>query len=109
MQKRKEKEACIVKRKHSPWTMVDTIRASTVILHGNKGATVYGCRKILLYSPTRISLQVCKDVLTVCGNGLYCASFCAGTVCVEGEIMQVTFENAYKRNGSGMRQTEENE
>lgn len=69
----------------------DGFRCSTVILRGSRGATVYGCQKILLYSPEKISLQICKDVLTVCGHALYCTSFSAGTVSLEGKITQVCY------------------
>ncbi len=69
---------------------------STVVLRGSRGATVYGCRKILLYTPQKISLKLSRDVLTVFGKGLYCTAFCAGTVNLAGEIGQVRFEGVFK-------------
>jgi hypothetical protein len=61
----------------------------TVVLHGDRGATVYGCRRIVTYSPTEIRLQVGGRRLSVQGCGLYCASFAAGTVRVEGCVSDV--------------------
>lgn len=69
-------------------------RSSTVVLRGRRGATVYGCRKILLYTPSKITFRLCKEVLSVCGEGLYCTAFSSGTVSLEGKIGTVCFEEA---------------
>ena len=62
-----------------------------VVMRGGRGATVYGCQKILYYSPREIRLGVGKRTLSVIGEGLYCAAFGAGTVTVEGCVMGVTY------------------
>ena len=58
----------------------------TIVLHGREEATVYGCRRILSYSPQEICFGMKRDRLTVTGNGLYCSSFVGGTVTVMGRI-----------------------
>ena len=63
----------------------------TVVLHGVSGATVYGCRRIVCYSPKEIRLQLQQRTVSVCGNGLFCASFTGGTVQVKGRLSGVSF------------------
>ncbi len=62
------------------------IYKDTAVLHGERGATVYGCRRILCYSPERICLCVGKRHLFVRGTDLICTSFNAGCVSVEGRL-----------------------
>lgn len=66
--------------------------SSTVVLRGRTGATVYGCRRILCYTPQRIVFRVGKEALSVCGEDLYCTSFSSGTVSLEGSIRTISFE-----------------
>ena len=63
----------------------------TVVLHGMTGATVHGCKRIVYYSPSEICLQVASRRVALRGRGLYCASFSAGTVKVEGLLSGVFF------------------
>ena len=63
----------------------------TAILHGERGATVYGCRRILRYSPERICFCVGKKHVFVCGKGLLCTSFNAGCVSVEGQLDRIGY------------------
>ena len=72
----------------------DRERSSMIVLRGRRGATVYGCRKILLYTPNKITFRLCKEVLSVCGEDLYCTSFSSGAVSLEGKIGVVCFEEA---------------
>ena len=60
-------------------------------VEGKRRVTVYGCRKILVYSPREIRLQLAKEELGVVGEGLYCSSFSAGIVTVEGVIGGVLY------------------
>ena len=62
-----------------------------VVLRGKKGGTVYGCRKILQYSPIEIRLLLSGTVVSLEGESLYCTSFGAGTVTVEGEVRCATY------------------
>ncbi|MBR3895070.1 MAG: YabP/YqfC family sporulation protein [Clostridia bacterium] len=64
---------------------------SCVVLQGQRRVTVYDCRKILEYSPKEIRLAVMKCTLSVVGEELFCPSFSAGTVTVEGYITGVTY------------------
>ncbi|MBE6589098.1 MAG: hypothetical protein E7643_02860 [Ruminococcaceae bacterium] len=65
---------------------VGMIYKDTAVLHGERGATVYGCRRILCYSPERICLCIGKRHVFVQGKGLICTSFNAGCVTVEGQL-----------------------
>jgi len=62
-----------------------------VVLQGQRRVTVYDCRKILEYSPKEIRLTVKKRTLSVRGEELFCPSFAAGTVTVEGYITGVVY------------------
>ena len=72
--------------------------SDTVILRGQSDAAVYGCKKILLYSPQRICLGARKRMIILSGEGMICSSFSGGTVTVKGRINRVSFE---KPNGKG--------
>lgn len=63
----------------------------TVVLQGQRRVTVYDCRRILQYSPKEIRLALAKRALSVTGEGLFCPSFSAGTVAVEGLITGVLY------------------
>lgn len=62
-----------------------------VVLRGKKGATVHGCRKILQYSPVEIQLLLTERVVSIEGKSLYCTSFGAGSVTVEGDVRRATY------------------
>ena len=62
-----------------------------VVLRGRRGATVHGCRKILQYSPIEIQLLLADAVISLEGESLYCTSFGAGSVTVEGNVQKATY------------------
>lgn len=62
-----------------------------VVLRGQRSACVYGCRKILQYSPERICLQSGKRVVELVGKGMICTSFSGGAASVKGRILGVNF------------------
>lgn len=62
-----------------------------VVLRGKRGATVYGCRRILQYSPIEIRLLLTGCAVSLEGESLYCTSFGAGTVTVEGKIQKAIY------------------
>lgn len=62
-----------------------------VVLRGGRGATVHGCRKILQYSPIEIQLLLGDSVVSIEGESLYCTSFGAGSVTVEGSVQKATY------------------
>jgi hypothetical protein len=64
-----------------------------LVLRGQHSLTVYGCRRILFYSPCKICLCVGKKTLCVLGCDLYCASFSSGSVTIEGRIEAVSYQN----------------
>ena len=61
------------------------------VLRGQRSVTVYGCKKILLYSPCEIRLCVEKKELSVLGEHLFCTCFSAGSVTVQGKIFGVMY------------------
>ena len=63
-----------------------------IVLRGQRSATVYGCQRILLYSPERICLRAGKKKAVIVGKNLVCASFTGGAVTVIGSIFGVAFE-----------------
>ena len=67
------------------------IEREAVVLRGSNGATVHGCRKILQYSPIEIQLLLSEAVISLEGERLYCTSFGAGSVTVEGSIQKATY------------------
>ena len=60
--------------------------SDTAVLRGDREAVIYNCRRILCDSPTRICLALGRGRVRLCGHGLYCASFSAGTLTVRGRI-----------------------
>ena len=71
----------------------DVLCASDMLeVRGRETLTVRGCRKILLYTAREIRLRLCEYVLVIKGEGLYCASYYAGAVRVDGEISSLEFE-----------------
>ena len=61
-------------------------RRDMIVLYGQEKATLYGCRKILRYSPEEIRLQVGRREVSLVGRELICTCFSAGCVTVEGRI-----------------------
>ncbi len=80
-----------VKRKRRPFPVTEENGREQAILHGRRGVTVYGCHRILLYSPEEIRLRLRHDLLSVCGADLFCSSFASGTVEVKGDVDGVIF------------------
>lgn len=62
-----------------------------VVLRGQGMATVYGCRKILLYTSPEIRLCMKKKQICIFGSELVCTSFSGGTVTVEGQIEGIRY------------------
>ena len=62
-----------------------------IVWRGRKGVTVHGCRKILQYSPIEIRISLGKEVVSIEGERLYCNSFGAGSVTVEGYVRSVSY------------------
>lgn len=80
-----------MRKKRSVRASLPMFACDTVVLRGEKSATVYGCRKILWYSPERICLLVEGRGVSVTGRSLYCASFSAGTVTLVGEVLGAVY------------------
>lgn len=69
----------------------DPAGGARIVLEGQRRAVLYGCRKILSYSEEQIVLSLGRKSVSLCGKRLYCVSFSAGTVTVEGEIDGVLY------------------
>ena len=74
-------------------------RRDLIMLSGQARATLYGCRRILLYSPREIRLCIGKKEVSVLGEGLICTCFSAGSVTVEGCISSVVYHPHGERGG----------
>ena len=70
---------------------VQPFLTDTAVLRGESGASVYGCRRILHYSPTRICLCLGRRRIAVRGEGMICTSFCGGCVTVSGCVEGIFF------------------
>ena len=81
----------VLSRIKARYTEAVSATRDTVVLNGQQSATVYGCQRILFYSPCEIRLQLRTRALSVVGERLYCSSFTAATVTVVGRIEGVRF------------------
>lgn len=79
------------KRTRAPRFRADMFRADSIVLRGERTATVYACRKILRYAKACVCLSLGKRRVCVEGEDLICTSFSAGTVTVEGRISGVRY------------------
>ena len=58
---------------------------------GDSELTVRGCKRILSYMETEITLAVGATVLRVRGHALYCSAFSGGAVTLTGKITGLLF------------------
>ncbi len=69
----------------------DTGRCSNIILTGNKGVRVEGCKSIVEYTPTLIKLNLGKGYINIHGIDLKITLLDSNEVMVLGEIAAVEF------------------
>lgn len=62
-----------------------------IVWRGRHGVTVHGCCRILQYSPIEIRLALAEEALSIEGERLYCNSFGAGSVSIEGYVRSVSY------------------
>lgn len=62
-------------------------------IRGRNSVILRGCRRILTYSESKVTLKMKKDIAQVTGKRLTCISYLAGAVSVEGLIDSVAFLN----------------
>ena len=60
-------------------------------IRGRNSVVVRGCRRILTYSESRVTLRLRNEALEVTGKRLTCISYLAGAVAVEGLVDSVSF------------------
>ena len=65
-------------------------------MRGRCGVTVRGCRRILTYSDSAVTLLTRDGEVTVSGVGLTCAAYYSGAIGIDGRIDGVFFEGARK-------------
>jgi len=75
-------------------------RRDLIVLRGQSHATLYGCRRILLYSPSEIRLCIGKREVSLVGERLLCTCFSAGSVTVEGHIVSVQYHTSAETGGT---------
>ena len=66
-------------------------------IRGRNSVVVRGCRRILVYSDTKVVLKTRKDIVSVEGKRLTCISYLVGAVSVEGFIDSVNFSRGEKQ------------
>ena len=87
-QKRGFLEYLAVKCEISPDSLAGEAR---IELRGKHRLFVYGCRRIITYSPTLIALALKGDELSIKGERLICTSYHGGAVSIEGVIFSLSF------------------
>ena len=90
-QEKKTHPEGMLRRIKARYTEAAIVPRDTVVLNGRQSVTVYGCQRILFYSPCEIRLKVRDSALSVVGERLYCSSFTAGTVTVVGRVEGVRY------------------
>ena len=75
--------------------------SALMVLRGDREATVYACRKILVYTPCEIRLLAAGRPVSVQGTDLFCTSFSGGTVTVRGRITGVCYCDCDGPDGGG--------
>lgn len=60
-------------------------------IRGRNSVVLRGCRRILTYSESKVTLKMKRDIAEVTGKRLTCTSYLAGAVSVEGFIDSVAF------------------
>ena len=61
-------------------------------IRGRGSVSVQGGGKILVYTPERIKIALSSGSVSIYGSRLNCTSYHAGSVCVDGRIGSVVFE-----------------
>lgn len=92
MRSEKESSPTRHKKEHSVINSLSLPFETMVVLRGQSELTVYGCKKILLYTKPEIRLSMPKKQLCILGEDLLCTSFTGGAVTVEGKIEAVRYE-----------------
>ena len=60
-------------------------------IRGRNSVVVRGCKRILTYSESTVTLKLKRDIAVIGGKRLTCISYLAGAVSVEGLIDSVSF------------------
>ena len=92
MEEKKEDRSSIFSRVSRRAVIKNGFFEPLVVIRGQGEMTVYGCRKILLYTPQEIRLSLRKRSFCITGESLCCTSFSGGAVTVEGRIESVRYE-----------------
>lgn len=66
---------------------------TNIVLRGRNSLTVSGTKKILLYTPDEIRLELYESTLSVKGQRLICSSYHKDATGIDGQIVSVTFED----------------
>ena len=61
-------------------------RCSNVEAVGNREALICGCEGLISYTDNEVVLNLCDNVMSVCGEGLVLRSFSGGRIAVCGRI-----------------------
>ena len=64
---------------------------SFIEIRGRNSVVVRGCRRILTYSESKVTLKMKRDIVEISGKRLTCISYLVGAVSVEGIVDSVAF------------------
>ena len=71
--------------------------APRIEITGNFEVILHGCKRILSYTPERITLQMKRGgEISIVGSTLVCSSFFIGAVVIEGRIESVLFSGVWE-------------
>ena len=91
MRSEKESSPTRHKKEHSVINALSLPFETMVVLRGQSELTVYGCKKILLYTTHEVRIKLTGEVICVSGEGLYCTAYHSGVVEIDGYITNVCF------------------
>lgn len=92
-EKRKKEKRTLAERLAIDYDLPSELLAGGcfIEIRGRNSVVLRGCRRILTYSGSKVTLKMKKDVVEVTGKRLTCVSYLAGAVSVEGFIDSVAF------------------
>lgn len=86
----------LMQKKHVKFPSIPSLQIPmdlSVEMMGNRSVHVTGCRRIALYTSSKISLELSKGYLNVCGKGLTCTAYSGRSMGIEGELKCVFFSD----------------
>ena len=86
----------LMQKKYTKLSSLPQLRIPTDLsaeILGNRSIHVTGCRRIALYTPNKISLELSRGYLNICGKGLTCTAYSGRSMGIEGDLKCVFFSD----------------